>query len=273
MQHMTHRELHQTVGTYKASGGTPSNYTLNSTTAANRRPSISQILTYDEDLPTTGAALAGGPYTQYYLSGAGVGKFAFADDIIPLNVNQPYYNQFNGTTWVQTPMTNNYYVSVWVVAVPMAADVESQKYRFVVVQGQSQNKSLTVERSLTPNSLTTGLPALTPESVFISRIIIRYQSGNWRLIEVENITGSGVSQVASPAGNYLSVVSTDDTINGDGTPADPLTLNPSISGTDLTLGGFTFTGEISSEIETLSASNYFIVDVGGVKKAVLMFDF
>ena len=261
MQHTTHREFHEVIGTYRQTGGTLSNYTLNSTTVANRRPTISEALIYDEDLPTINPALASGPYTQFWLSGStGVGVFGTSDDIVPLNGNQPYYNQFNGTIWTQTPMSNNDFMSVWIVAVPMAADVESQKHRFIFVQGQSQSASLSEEQSLSPLDLRNGLPVLTPESVFIGRIILKYQSSNWTLIEVEDITGTGRSQVASPAGNYLSLVSTDDTINGNGTPASPLTINPNITGTTLTLDDITFTSTITSPASTVFDGEFLLIN-------------
>ena len=157
-------------------------------------------------------------------------------------------------------MSNNDFMSVWIVAVPMAADVESQKHRFIFVQGQSQSASLSEEQSLSPLDLRNGLPVLTPESVFIGRIILKYQSSNWTLIEVEDITGTGRSQVASPAGNYLSLVSTDDTINGNGTPASPLTINPNITGTTLTLDDITFTSTITSPASTVFDGEFLLIN-------------
>jgi hypothetical protein len=276
MQHQTHREFHQVVGTYRASGGLLGDYVLESTTAANRRPTIEETLIYDEDLPTTNPALPSGLYTRFWLSGAnGDGTFGVdSTDIVALNGNQPYFNQFTGGTWTQTLMSNNNFMSVWVVAIPVAADAESQKHRYVFLQGQSQSGTLSDQQALSPSDLTLALPALTPESVFIAKIIIRFQSSNWHIAAVQNITGTRASQATSPAGNYLSLVATDTTIDGNGTVANPLTINPNISGTSLSLTDVTFTGAVSTlETATLSAAEYIIVEVGGIEKAIQLWDF
>ena len=98
-----HQELHETIGTYKQSGGSITGFTLNSTTAANRRPDVATTYIKDEDLITINAALTSKLYTQFYLSGASTNNFVLSQaDIVPLSGNNPYYNQFTGGNWVQT---------------------------------------------------------------------------------------------------------------------------------------------------------------------------
>ena len=223
----SHQQEHYNTGTFKISGGTLSNYVLNSTTPANRRPSISQCLIQDEDLQTTLSSITGN-YTQYRLDGPA--EYAYfipnSTDIISLSGNQPYYNQYTGGSWVQTLMSVGNYTSIWVLAIPMANDSESQKLKFLFIQGQTQNSNLDDEEALTTNNINLGqLNDLTPESVFLARIIIRYIGGNWEFIQVDALTGSRRTQISSPTGNYLSSVSINSTLTGLGTPSSVLGVN------------------------------------------------
>jgi len=251
MPWQVHRAEHRTIGTYKQSGGGIDDYTLNSTTAADRRPSVEASLIYDEDLPTTNPLLAAnGPYTQFYLSNSGETNVnTSALDIVPLSGNQPYYNEFDGTNWVQTLVATGDYMSIWLVALPMASDTESQKLRYLWVQGQTESDNLSDERSLTPNDVSLGnFQDLEPEVVFIQRVIIRYIGGNWQFIEVESIDGTRFSQTSSPQGNYLSSVSTDTTLTGLGTTSSPLGLSGDINNLNLTnVGDITTTGTVNND--------------------------
>lgn len=226
-QWQTHREFHDVVGCYLGSGGDLSSYVLNSTTSAERRPLISQTIVNDEDLQTTLPALTTKTYTRFSLSGASTMNFTSAStDIVALNVQLPFYNQFNGSTWVQTPFNNNDYGAVFVFAMPAALDAKSQAKRFVFVQPQTVSTSLTTIQALTTSNVNlNGLASLNPELVFIAKIIIRETGTNlFSLISVEKLVGSKISQTAV-VGNYLSTVSTDSTLTGLGTVASPLDLN------------------------------------------------
>lgn len=254
MPWQTHRELHQTVGTYRRSGGTLADYTLDSTTAADRRPSVSECLIYDEDLPSTLSVLAAnGPYTQFYLSSTDTANFITAqNDIIPLSGNQPYWNEFTGGAWQQTLMSNNYYTYLFLLAVPMAADTPSQNLRYIWVQGQSEDISLANIQAITANDVTLGqFSTLLPEYVGITKIIIQYTGANWKLIEVSNLTGTSVSQVSSPAGNYLSSVTSDATLTGQGTPSVPLGID--LTNANTWSGIQTFSAQITSTVTTGTA--------------------
>jgi hypothetical protein len=233
-----HRSDHFNIGTYRLSGGTIGDFVLNSTTTANRQPSVSATLLVDEDLPTTNPPLsASGNYTQYYLSGTGTPNFiTTATDIVPLSGNQPYYNQFTGGAWQQTLVSNNQYMAVWLVAVPTTSDTESQKFRYVWQQGQFASGNIEDIQTRTPNQLDKGLlEGLTPESIYIGRLIIRYTGGNWSITSVENLTGNRLSQATSPAGLYLSTIASTSDFTGLGTIASPLelsgTFTPSVDST------------------------------------------
>ena len=79
--------------------------------------------------------------------------------------------------------------------------------------------------------------------------------------------------VSTGSANW-DIASTTETINGNGTEVNPLTINPNISGTSLSLTDVTFTGAVSTlETATLSAAEYIIVDVDGIEKAIQLWDF
>jgi len=223
MPYQTHRELHDVIGTYRVSGGDLSSYTLNSTTVANRRPDINQTVVRDEDLLSTLPVLTSKTYTQRYLSGAAIRSFnTDQPEIIAVNGNIPYYNQNVGGIWQQTPMSNNQYGAIFVVAVPTTADANSQKYRYMFVQPQ-QVGILSDIQALTPNNLTHGDTSnLVSEFVFMGKIIIQVSGNNWTIYSVELLSGTRLGQVTSVAGNYLTTVNHDTTLTGTGTATDPL---------------------------------------------------
>jgi len=229
MPWQTHREFHARQGTYKVSGGTLSGYTLSSTTAADRRPTVSATVLNDEDIYTTlpewDVDILGA--TQFYLSGAGgASNFATgATDIVPLSGNQPYWNEFTGGTWQQTLLSNNQYMAVWLVGVPVTEDSISQGYRYWWVQGQSADSTLSAIQARSPLDLNLGaVPTITPEFTFLSKVILRYTAGNWQLIQVDVLSGSRAQVTSGASGNYLSIVSTDTTLTGTGTGGDPLSV-------------------------------------------------
>lgn len=255
MSWQTHKELHEVLGTYRRSGGDLADYILASTTAADRRPSVSAAVIVDEDLTTTNPSLAAnGPYTQFYLSSTDTANFnTTALDIVPLSGNQPYYNQFTGGAWQQTLMSNNFYTSLWLVGVPVTSDSESQKYRYLWIQGQNQSLTLVGQQGLTPNDVNLGeLSALTLELVFLTHIIIQYTAANWQLIEVNRLDGTRFSQTTS-TGAFLSSVSTDTTIGGDGTTLNPLSISTVVG--DVNITGSLDIDNLNLNLNTLSSTN------------------
>ena len=225
MQWQVHRELHQTIGTYLGAGGDLSSFVLNSTTPANRRPDIASSTLYDEDLKTINAALTDKSYSIFTLSGTGYRNVSINNtDIIPLSTNQPYYNQFNGSAWVQTLMQNNEFACIFVMAQPMASDTVSQKNRYLFVQPQASFASLDLANSVSVGSINLGdLPSGNTEFTYIAKIIVKYQGGDWSIVSTEKLLGSKLNQT-STTGNYLSTVAHDLTLSGDGTSISPLTV-------------------------------------------------
>lgn len=246
-----HQEDHETIGTYRQSGGSLSGYTLNSTTAANRRPDVAATYVKDEDLITLNPALTSKQYNTITLASTGSGTITYspsASDIVPLSGNQPYYNQFTGGSWQQTLVSNGNYMSIWLIAMPVTASATSQKYRYLWMQGQS-NGTLISEQSLIPANLTLGnLQLESSEFIFLAKIIIRYNAANWSLIEVNNLTGNKFSQIGSPAGVYLSSVAVDSTLTGDGSLANPLSVVQNyvtLTGTQTVSGEKTFYNQVN----------------------------
>ena len=226
----SHKEAHENIGTYigAGAGGDFSGYTLSSTTAADRRPDISALTINDEDIPTTNAQLleSSSDYTQFYLSSTDTTNVTESSvDIIALSGNQPYYNEFSGGTWGQTLMSNNYYAKIFVLATPAAADAESQRKRFLFIQPQSQQSTLVGAQAVTTADINLGeLGNVLTEFAYCGEIIIRYTASNWQLVEVNKLTGNKLNQTSTPQGNFLSTVSTDATLTGDGTSGDPLSV-------------------------------------------------
>lgn len=230
MQWQVHREFHKTIGCYVESGGDFSDYIVDSTNIIDRRPDISQTILYDEDLQTINQSLTSKLYTQVQLTNANERIYTInTTDIIQTNGTRPYWNQFIGGVWTQTLMSNNTYACIYVIAAPTASDTLSQHKRYVFIQPQKQFSSSSEAQDNKPNSINMGdKNTLSPEFVFIAKIIIHYTANNWTLIAINKLTGNQTSQTEI-TGNFLSSVAHDSTLTGDGTPSSPLSVSSSLS--------------------------------------------
>lgn len=249
-----HLSDHFNIGTWRQSGGDFGSYVPNSTTAGDRRPTISACTIYDEDRKTVIAALTNDLYSQYYITGAGASGIILLDqsDIVPLLGANPYYNYWDGANWIQTPMANNSYMCVWLLAQPVTLDEESQKNRFLWVQGQS-NGSLVSQEGLSTTSLNlTDLQSISNEFIFIAKVIIRFTAANWSITSVENLGGSRTNQVSTPGGLYLSTVATDTTLSGDGTASNPLSISGSLATVQTNL--YNASGVLNTKIDNVSGA-------------------
>ena len=153
--------------------------------------------------------------------------------MIPLLVNNPYYNLFSTPNWTQVLMPANSVASVWLYSIPVASDVTSQKYRLLWVQPQwvtlasnpsagAINTAINSEKLRLPSELLVD-PLFSSEIIALVRFVIDYTGGNWRLRDVSLLSGNKFSQVSSPSGNFLSTVAVDGvTITGSGVVGDPL---------------------------------------------------
>lgn len=244
MQPETRKDLHKNIGSYVASGGTLSGYTVSSNVDTNRRPSIALTEIVDEDLTTLSPAHTSQLYTKMYLTASGTSNFTLETaEIVPLNGNQPYYNQLVTGTWQQTLLPADNYMSVWLVALPVTSDTNSQKYRYVWVQGQSISAGLSTIQGKTPADVNLGtLPSMTSEYIFLAKVIIQYVSGNWIIVQADLLRGNRFSQTmiyGSSTGD--GSVSVDSSISGTGTVESPLSItSTTVAFTNKTIDGGTF---------------------------------
>jgi len=231
MSWSVHSDLHYNIGTYKESGGLFSSYILQSTTPVDRRPDISVTTIGDEDLSTILAALTTKTYTNTYLTTTGITTYALAAaEIIPVQTNNPYYNLYSAPNWVQLLLPANSLASVWIYAVPVTSDANSQSFRYLFIQPQwytqAQNSSapailaaVNSEAARLPSELNLGtLGVEATEFVAIARIIISYHTLNWQLERVTLLSGNKFSQIGSPSigvipHSSLSGLNNDDHIN------------------------------------------------------------
>ena len=267
MDWRAHRTLHLTTGTFLLSGADMSDYTLNSTTPVNRRPLVSAATVLDEDVSTVINAITLESYNRFYLTGASaVGTFAFnATDIIPVTGARPNYNQFTGGAWQQTPLSSNAYAAVWLIAIPVTSDANSQKFRYLWVQPQSESTTLGTIQALSPSSVNlNGLSTNVAEIVFVGKVIVRYlgaPTNNWTVISVEKLVGTKISQSAV-TGNFLTAISTDASFTGDGSTTSPLAL----SGTVTTSGYQYFGTDANDSFRVYQSAGALITEkkIGGV---------
>jgi hypothetical protein len=258
MQHDEHEQEHFNTGAWRQSGGDISAYTIGN--IIDKYPSISQMVHHDEDLETLQAQVVdtGSAYTRAYLTSTGISTFLTGQaTIVSVSTNQPYYNEYT-TEWVQTLMPTNSVMSLWVISIPMAADTNSQKFRFVFGQGQwitqAQGSSagqlasaLTQELARNFGEMDLGtLSGLTPEFLPIARITITYTGGNWYISSVSNLNGSRYSIVQSPVSGLTSV-SVTAPIYGSGTATDPLVLK---NDADTALTSFSTDGTLGGDTDT-----------------------
>lgn len=285
MDSYSHEQNHFNIGTALRSGGDISNLVTNSTTVGNRRPIIAQTTVSDEDLHSVLPALTGSTYSIFSLSSTNPLNVATGStEIINLSGNQPYFNEFTGGAWQQTLMTNNHYAKIFILAIPVTSDSGSQNYRYLFIQPQTTSLTLSTIQSLTPSTINLGgLNTIIPEFVYIGEIIIRYTAANWVITSFAKITGNRLIQSLSNGGGYLSVVSVDSTLNGDGTVDNPLglkynygaypTSEQSVTGGTLTMSTNTLT-IITNEL--ISTNTITITQgssvYGQTNEWVLMFD-
>jgi hypothetical protein len=120
-------------------------------------------------------------------------------------------------------------MSVWLLAVPVTADTNSQQFRYIWVQGQTQTSTAAAQISIDSRTLETRkLVKAIPEAVFIQQVVLEYVGGgtaNWRINTTRAIVGSRVNQVSVSGASGLSSINSDSNyFSGLGTPASQLTL-------------------------------------------------
>ena len=223
----SHEANHNNIGTVLRSGADASGFTLNSTTASQRRPFISEALVYDEDLPSLLPALdsayvTANGYTRMYMSAAATANIEVGQTDIIEYATRFQYNLFTGGVWTKATAVNNDYGKIFLMAIPTTADTDCAKRRFVWIMPQQVSSSLTTIQAITPSNLNLGqIAGALAEYVFVQEFIVRATSTSWNIASQAKLTGNKRFQ-SSTTGNYLSVVATDTTLTGNGTASSPL---------------------------------------------------
>ncbi len=190
---------HLGLGTILQSGGLPTGFVLDSTTASERRPDVSAAKLLDEDLPTTIAELTSKAYTRCYLSGADVLNWDVdTDDIVEVGEdNRPYYYELNSGTYTKTlmpkitdgtPSERARYMSIYKIAIPTCLG-DGVKYRFIWMQGQGFSTSAQAELDRDPRNLELGTLQSIPEYSIAHQFVIKYDEDNWSITEDAEIRG------------------------------------------------------------------------------------
>lgn len=227
--HTTHREFHDLLGTYRDSGADISGVVLESVTAADKRPIISEATILDEDLPTVLAAKTDKAlYSHVYLSGTGAAEFmrGTETDIVPLDGAVPQYNEWNGAEWVLSDIPVNSHSVVWMIGAPVSKDTESQKMRYTFAPAQSVG-TLNAMEALSPADMTFGeFEGISSEFVYLHKFIIRRTASSWEIRAMQRLYGSRAFYGGSPAGgNYISSVAIDPRFgSGNGTATNALSF-------------------------------------------------
>jgi hypothetical protein len=155
MQHQTHKELHNTVGTYYGSGGSAvaASYAALTNTIAAVTPDVDAAVINDEDLPSSITAFAAADgYTQLYFN-TNAATFVTGAALPYIvtgtaSAGNPRYNAnpVSGTALADIT-TNNRWFNVYTIFVPVTSDAGSQAYRMLWLTGQQVYTTLTAAQS------------------------------------------------------------------------------------------------------------------------------
>lgn len=110
------------------------------------------------------------------------------------------------------------------------------------------------------------------ENVFAAEVIIQYTATNWVVTAINALTGSRVSQSSTPAGNFLSTLSHDDTGTGSGTPSDPFIVTNARTGitqntiTKTNVDGKLVASRITDDGSTINFTDWQITGAKGLLK-------
>jgi hypothetical protein len=186
-----HQELHETVSSYRTSGGalTAGTYAENTATDAANSPGFDAAIIKDEDDSVTIPAWVEGTYTTMRIGASSKATFD-TTATLPFRSSGSYILVNNPTTGAETASTNNKYVNVYQVLIPAAADTDSQKYRTVMLQPQRDHPSLADAQLENPQNLSFGdLSATTPEFVIYARITYALSAGDGNTGKARIATG------------------------------------------------------------------------------------
>lgn len=200
MANEDHEEFHDRVGTYRKSGLGPTvgTYTLNTADDAATRPGFDAGVIKDEDNKTTILATPENTYTTARIGAGNVTTFDLAASF-PFRSAGSYALVNTPATGAEAAATNNRYINVYEILLPVTEDADSQKYRRVLLQPQAQFTSLSAAQAEETKGLVLG-DLDSPEYVFYTRLTYLTAAGNGNtgkvtLAGVSYVLGSRASQV------------------------------------------------------------------------------
>lgn len=211
---IAHKEFHEVIGTYYASGLAIADYTVQPVSPANsdNQFSISAGVINDEDIKGTISALAAaGPYTIFYRSGA-TGEWLWNTNTVPVLVGTtyPYWNEYTGATWQLTELAANKYMNIYV----LETDSIDTSFQHILLVDQTQHDNLADAQADTINNMDlSGLPL--QEVITSYQITIRtsasYSSatGRFRIsatpIDTRESTANQIISSVTPVTNHNSL--------------------------------------------------------------------
>lgn len=216
MPWQVHKELHEQVSSYRKSGGalTAGTYTENTATDAANTPGFDAAVINDEDDAVTIPAWTDGTYTTLRIGASSLATFDIAATL-PFRSSGSYILVNNPSTGAETASSNNKYVNIYQVLIPAASDTESQKFRMVMLQPQTDFSTLALAQAEDVRTLSFGnLSTTTPEFVIYARITYVLASGDANTGKcriatggITYLTGSRISQtsaIVNPIHNLLN---------------------------------------------------------------------
>lgn len=194
---------HENIGTFRFSWWNPTawTYVLNTNTDVSITPWFDQALIYDEDLPTIIPALIEWTYTTVYIWWSWIVAF-WTTDSFPFKFTASWFINYNNTiAWTLVEWATGKSYNIYQILIPMASDIDSQKFRTIFLQPQNEYNTLIAAQAEDFRSLDLwSLANLSPEFVAYTRLTYTTNSsyattGKVQLTWVAYLSWNRASQV------------------------------------------------------------------------------
>lgn len=207
MDYKSHEEFHTQIGTYRTSGGivTSGTYLENTATDAANSMGFDAAVIKDEDLTTTIPAWVEGIYTTMYVSGNS--SIFNTTSTLPFIATTNTFIQVNDpTTGSMIAGINGRWYNVYQIIMPCASDIDSQKYRMIMLQPQTTHTSLASAQAEDTRILNLGgLYNISPEFIIYSRITYVTSNSDNNIGKCRIATG-GISYVGGNKSSQINVI-------------------------------------------------------------------
>lgn len=193
-----HENWHMNFGTYLLSGGTltAGTFALNTDSDAAITPGVDATVIKDEDLVTTLPALAQGTYMGMYPISST--EMEFTSTTTPFTFFATYIRWFNGSTL--TDGTAGKFYNVYLIAVPVTSDANSQQYRYLWLQPVAEYSSLALARAEDPQKIDLlDFKAKSAEFCFVRRLVFATSAANSTTGKVQLVSNDTLKIFRGPA--------------------------------------------------------------------------